>query len=63
MSRFPFPACESADMGEALACLEGLKLYLSEPSADLIIESDCSSILKAFEDGSEDRSIIGQIAT
>jgi hypothetical protein len=57
------PACESAAMGEALACLEGLKLYLSEPSADLIIESDCSSILKAFEDGSEDRSIIGQIAT
>jgi hypothetical protein len=49
-------------MGEVIACLEGLKLYLVEPNANLVIETDRASILDVFKDDSIDRSTISQIA-
>jgi hypothetical protein len=48
--------CQTAAMGEAIACLEGLKMALVNSNANIIVETDCASILKAFKDGRYDRS-------
>jgi hypothetical protein len=49
-------------MGEAIACLEGLKLALANSTANLIIETDCASILESFKESSFDRSEVCLIA-
>jgi hypothetical protein len=54
--------CESAAMGEAIACLEGLNLDIANSSANLIIKTDCSSVLHDFREDSCDRSEVCFIA-
>jgi hypothetical protein len=49
--------CQTAAMGEAIACMEGLKLALACSNTDIIIETDCASILESFKEGSYDRSL------
>ena len=56
------PHCQSAEMGKALACLHGLEITLNNSNCNLIIETDCSSILKSFGDDGQDRSEVGLIA-
>jgi ribonuclease HI len=56
------PHCNSAAVGEAIACLEGLKLALANSSPNLIIETDCNAVLEAFKCDSNDRSEICIIA-
>jgi ribonuclease HI len=48
--------CNSATVGEAVACLEGLKLALANSSLNLIIETDCAAVLEVFKSDSMDRS-------
>ena len=48
--------CQSAAMGEAVACLEDLKLGLANCDSNLITETDCSSILESFKEDICDRS-------
>jgi hypothetical protein len=43
-------------MGEAIACLEGLKLGLANCTSNLIIETDRASVLESFKEDSCDRS-------
>jgi hypothetical protein len=55
--------CQSAQMGEAISCYEGLKLALSVSCKNVMVETDCVSLLKVFDPGGGDRSpssIIGQ---
>jgi hypothetical protein len=54
--------CQSAAMGEDIACLEGLKLGIANYSANLIIETDCSSVVHALREDSCDRSEVCFIA-
>jgi hypothetical protein len=56
------PHCNSAAVGEAIACLEGLKLALANSSPNLIIETDCNAVLEVFKCDSNDRSEICIIA-
>jgi ribonuclease HI len=46
----------SAECCEALACLEGLKLAIQHSHGNILIETDCLSLLKTFDPGGEDRS-------
>jgi hypothetical protein len=43
-------------MGEGIACLQGLSLALQNSVENLIIETDCAAVLKAFRDDSTNRS-------
>jgi ribonuclease HI len=54
--------CQSAEMAEAIACLEGLKLAIDLTHGNLLFETDCSSLLKIFDPASEDRSPVSLIA-
>jgi hypothetical protein len=49
-------------MGEAIACLYGLDLALNNSNQNIIIETDCATILEAFREGSMDRSEVCMIA-
>jgi hypothetical protein len=42
------PHCQPVEMGEALGCLESLKLATSLTNGDILLETDCSSLLKVF---------------
>jgi hypothetical protein len=42
--------CRSAEMGEAIACLEGLKLGAANSALNLVIETDCAGVIEAFDD-------------
>ena len=53
--------CQSAVFGEAIACLEGLKLALANYNF-IITETDCASILDSFKVDSLDRSEVCLIA-
>jgi hypothetical protein len=48
--------CHSAIMGEAIARLEGLKVGLANCTSNLIIGTDCGSVLKSLREDSCDRS-------
>ena len=54
--------CNSAALGEAIACLEGLKLSLAHSDSDIIIETDCSAVLEAFKEDSTNRTEVRLIA-
>jgi hypothetical protein len=56
------PHCESAAMGEAIACLQGLNLSLANSFAKMVIETDYTIVLEAFKEDSNDRSAISLIA-
>jgi hypothetical protein len=38
--------CDSAEIAEAIACLEDVKQTLNWVESDLIIESDCAAVIK-----------------
>jgi hypothetical protein len=40
------PHCISAEMGEAIACLESLKVTAKLTTENLVFETDCSSLYK-----------------
>ncbi|KAK1626176.1 hypothetical protein QYE76_000491 [Lolium multiflorum] len=48
--------CQSAAMGEAIACIEGLRLGIANCTSNLIIETDCASVVESFREDSSDRS-------
>ena len=54
--------CQSAVMGEAVACLESLKIAINLTDRNLLFKTDCSSLLKIFEPGSVDRTSTSFIA-
>jgi ribonuclease HI len=54
--------CQSAAMGEAIACLEGLRLGIANCTSNLIIETDCASVVESFREDSSDRSEVCFIA-
>ena len=54
--------CQSAEIGEAIACLEGLKLANANSNANLIIETDCAAVIDAFRETSCNRSEVHLIA-
>jgi hypothetical protein len=54
--------CQSASEGEAIACLEGLKLALANSDSNIIIETYCTYILDSFMEGSPDQSEVCLIA-
>ena len=54
--------CQSAAMAEAVACLESLKIAVNLTDGNLLLETDCSSLLKIFDPGSLDRSPTSLIA-
>jgi ribonuclease HI len=56
------PNCQTAAMGEAVACLKGLNLAVENSDQNIIIETDCLSILKAFMEDNNDRSEVCMIA-
>jgi hypothetical protein len=39
------PQCDSAEMAEAMACMEGIKQTLNTVDSVLIIETDCATII------------------
>jgi hypothetical protein len=44
--------CQSATVGKAIAFLEGLKLSLAYSNWNVIIETDCASIMDSFKEAS-----------
>jgi hypothetical protein len=40
------PHCKSVTVGEAIACLEGLKLALPNSSSNLVIRGECMYIFR-----------------
>jgi hypothetical protein len=50
------PDCNSAEMAEALACLEGLKQAFNSVETPLIVESDCANLIKKANSPERDRS-------
>ena len=50
--------CNSAEEGEAISCIEGLKMSLARSSTNMIIETDYARVLEAFKHDSTDRSKI-----
>jgi ribonuclease HI len=49
-------------MGEAIACLEGLKMAIENSTANVVIETDCAAIIDSFKETSCNRSEVGMIA-
>jgi hypothetical protein len=43
-------------MGEAIACLQGLKIAIANSNSNLIIEIDCAAIVDCFKQTSWNRS-------
>jgi hypothetical protein len=39
------PKCDSAEMAEAIACMEGIKENINAVDSGLNIESDCAAII------------------
>jgi ribonuclease HI len=56
------PQCQSAEMAEAIACLESLKVAVKCTLGNLLFETDCNSLLKIFDPGVQDRSASSFIA-
>jgi ribonuclease HI len=56
------PHCRSAAMGEGIACLQGLEISLQYSSENLIIETDCSAVLEAFNNENLNRTDLGIVA-
>jgi hypothetical protein len=48
--------CDSAEIAEAIACLEDVKQTLNWVESDLIIESDCAAVIKKARSNERDRS-------
>jgi hypothetical protein len=55
--------CSSAEMAEALACLEGVKQTINMVGTGLIIESDCASVIKKVSSWEKDRSQTSSVST
>jgi hypothetical protein len=56
------PHCISAEMCEAIACLESLKVAAKFTTENLVFETNCSSLIKIFDPGATDRSAVTIIA-
>ena len=54
--------CQSAQIAEALACYEGLKIASAGTDSHITVETDCQSLLKVFDPGDNDRTDLGTIA-
>jgi hypothetical protein len=54
--------CLSAEMGEAVACLESVKLATSLTTGGILLQTDCYSLLKVFDPSTIDRSPVSLIA-
>jgi hypothetical protein len=55
--------CNSAEMAEALACLEGVKQAINRIETGLIIESDCASVITKVSSWEKDRSQTSSVIT
>jgi hypothetical protein len=48
--------CQSAEMGEAIACLQGLKIAIANSNSNMIIKIECAAVVDCFKQTSCNRS-------
>jgi ribonuclease HI len=53
--------CLDAEEAEALACLEGIRMAGRWPETEMILEADCSTVIKKFKAEEPDRSLVAPI--
>jgi ribonuclease HI len=55
--------CATAEMAEAMACLEGIKLSVPLVASGIIIESDCATLIKKISGTEMDRSYTASVVS
>ncbi|KAF8670592.1 hypothetical protein HU200_050619 [Digitaria exilis] len=53
--------CRDAEEAEALACLEGVRMSSRWLDRDVVLESDCSSVIKMLVEKGPNRSLVAPI--